>query len=95
MRTKYGRDVFPVMARRCSECLFGENAIVSKKRRKAILLECERTDSHFECHKATAAGEEVCCRGFYETRSTNLIRVAWRLGVIAWIDPDTIEQVEE
>lgn len=94
-RTKYGRNVFPVMARRCDECLFSENAIVSKTRRKAILAECKRDDAHFECHKGTLAGEEICCRGFLETRSTNLIRIAFRLGVIVWVDPETMEQEEQ
>lgn len=94
-REKFDRSVFPIMARRCDECLFSENAIVSNKRRKAILKDCQRADIHFECHKGTIAGEEICCRGFFETRSTNLIRIAERLNRIIWIDPDTIEQVEE
>ena len=94
-RTKYGRDVFPVMARRCDECLFSENAIVSNARRKDILKDCQRSDTHFACHKGTLANEEICCRGFFETKSTNLIRIAERLGVIVFVNPDTMEQKEE
>lgn len=94
-RTKYGRDVFPIMARRCSECLFGPNKIVSNERRAEILKECKQGDSHFLCHKGSIAGEEICCRGFYEKKTTNLIRIAERMNRVIWIDPDTIEQVEE
>ncbi len=67
-----------VCAKRCNQCLFSSNRIVSKKRMKEILQECEQTDSHFVCHKS----EDSVCAGFYETRSTNLIRIMQRLNGI-------------
>ena len=67
-----------VCAQRCNQCLFSGDRIVSKKRMKEILQECDRTDSHFVCHKT----ENAVCAGFHETRSTNLIRVMQRLNGI-------------
>jgi hypothetical protein len=45
---------------------------------KDILQQCERNDNHFVCHKT----EDAVCAGFYETRSTNLIRIMQRLNGI-------------
>lgn len=93
-RTKFGREIFPIMSRRCDECLFSEKKIVSNARKKDILKDCARGDNYFECHKGTIASEEICCRGFFETKSTNLIRIAYRLGVIRFVDPETLEMEE-
>ena len=45
---------------------------------KDILQECKQSDSHFVCHKT----KDTVCSGFYETRSTNLIRIMQRLNGI-------------
>jgi hypothetical protein len=58
--------MFKVQAERCNQCLFSTNKIVSDKRRKQILQECVKTDTHFVCHKGTIKGVEVCCSGFHE-----------------------------
>jgi hypothetical protein len=67
-----------VCAQKCDQCLLSDNRIVPKKRMKEILNECKQADSHFVCHKT----EDAVCAGFYETRSTNLIRIAQRLSSI-------------
>lgn len=59
--------MFQVMSRRCDECLYGSNKIVSKERMKEILAEIERNDCHFICHKATIVGRDVCCRGDWDS----------------------------
>ena len=81
--------MFKVYAARCNECLFSKDKIVSDERRAQILAECKRKDSHFICHKATISGQNVCCRGFYETQTSNLIRVMGRIGGIEFVNlPD-------
>lgn len=79
---------FKVCEKPCDQCLFSKNRIVSGERMKQILNDCKRNDTHFVCHKATIAGKEVCCRGFYDTQTSNLIRISQRLGMVQFIkDP--------
>lgn len=77
--------MFKVYAERCAECLFSKDKIVSNARRKELLADCRSRDTHFICHKASIAGDSICCRGFYDTQSTNLIRVAQRLGAVEFV----------
>lgn len=70
---------------KCDQCLFTKDRIVSADRMKQILAECARDDTHFICHKASIAGQDACCRGFYETQSSNLLRIAQRLGAVEFI----------
>lgn len=87
---------FKVMAERCNECLFSQSRIVSRARMGQILRDCRRRDAHFICHKATIAGNQnVCCRGFYDTQSTNFIRIAGRLGVIEFVTEAELQQLNE
>lgn len=76
---------------KCDQCLFSENRIVSGKRMKEILNDCRRQDAHFTCHKASIEGKDVCCRGFYDTQTSNLIRIMQRLNGIQFVDPATGE----
>lgn len=80
---------FQVCEKPCNQCLFSKNRIVPAARMREILAGCKRDDAHFICHKASIAGREVCCRAFFDTRDTNLIRVAGRLGMIEFVDPST------
>lgn len=80
---------FKVCNEPCNQCLFSKDKIVSNERRKQILDECKREDTHFICHKATIEGKEVCCRTFYDTRDTNLIRIAQRLNMVEFVNPTT------
>jgi hypothetical protein len=57
---------FRVRHTQCDQCLYSKNRIVSKARVKAVLAGCAKSGSHFECHKATISGAQVCCRGFYD-----------------------------
>lgn len=80
---------FKVAAERCDQCLFTKDAIVDSARRRNILSERARKDSHFICHKFTMVGEEACCRAFYDRDpgATNLMRIAGRLGVVEFVEP--------
>lgn len=75
---------FKVQAHKCGECLFTQNRIVSDKRAAQIIRKCAREDVHFECHKGTAIGQEIACRGFHEAfpHIGQLRRIAERLGMI-------------
>lgn len=78
---------FKVMAERCNQCLYGADKIVSDRRRKEILREIDRRDSHFICHKATIAGQNIACRGDWDQRTCGQIgRMAGRIGMIEFVD---------
>ena len=70
----------------CGKCLFGKNKIVNDARKSQILRDCERNDAHFTCHEATIENRDVVCAGFYNTRTTNLIRISQRLGMVDFVD---------
>lgn len=70
----------------CSQCLFSKERIVSNARRKDILKECQRKDTHFNCHKETIKGNECVCSGFFTSCSSNMIRIAGRLNMIKFVD---------
>lgn len=81
---------FKVAKKCCSECLFTTNKIVSHGTKSEVLQDCLRKDAHFVCHKATIKGQDICCRGFYDQDpgSTNMMRIASRLGEIRFVDVD-------
>lgn len=76
---------FPVYANRCDQCLFSKDKIVSDTRRKDLLEDMAKKGSWFVCHKASIAGESVCCKGFYDTKSNNDLVIAERLGMIEFV----------
>lgn len=76
---------FPVYAKRCDQCLFSKDKIVSDARRKDLLEDMAKKGSWFVCHKASIAGESVCCKGFYDTKSNNDLVIAERLGMIEFV----------
>lgn len=55
-----------VLTERCERCLLGPDPLVGVESVRRILEDCERTDTHFTCHMATARGVEVACGGFYQ-----------------------------
>lgn len=78
---------FNVMARRCDQCLFGPNKIVSDERKADVLEACEKHDLHFVCHKATMVGQDVCCRGFYEQMpGSTFMQISCRLGWVEYVE---------
>ena len=78
--------MFKVKKERCPECIYDKNKIVSNSRRTELLADIRQNDSYFICHKATIKNEDICCKGFYETNTSNLIRVSQRLGMVEFVD---------
>lgn len=70
----------------CNQCLFSKNKIVSEERKQGLLKEIESEDSYFVCHKASIEGKNHVCRAFYEQKTSNLIRISQRLGIVAFVD---------
>jgi len=70
----------------CGKCSFGSNKIVSDARKANILIGCARKDTHFICHEATIEKKEVVCAAFYNTRTSQMIRISQRLGAIEFVD---------
>lgn len=89
MATRKGRG-FLVAHRRCDQCLFGPNKIVSDARRDQILEELDTLgdERHFVCHKI--AGRDAQCRADYDRdpERTQGQRIAARLGVLQFVDED-------
>lgn len=79
--------MFKVCETECNQCLFSKNRIVSAERVKEVLKNCEKKDAHFICHKASNKDEDICCRGFYDKKTSNLIRIAQRLNAIEFVNP--------
>lgn len=75
-----------VMRDKCVECLFSENRIVRPGRMADIIKDCRKTDNHFICHKATLKNTEAVCRGFYDTQTSQMIRIAGRLNAIEFVE---------
>lgn len=77
-----------VMAKQCDQCLFSKNKIVSDSRKKSLLKKIVKEQSLFECHKATIAGKNNCCKGFYDQLGyhSQMIRIAGRLGAIKFVE---------
>jgi len=77
-----------VCEEQCSQCLFTAMRIVSKKRMAEIIKECRKNDTHFICHKHSVNGDDVMCRGFYETQPpSQLLRIAERLNMVIFVKP--------
>jgi hypothetical protein len=82
-----------VMARRCDQCLFGKDRIVSGRRAAEIIAQTARDNVPFLCHKATIARREITCRGSYERDGGgNIGRIMQRLGAVRFIDPETMQE---
>ena len=70
----------------CNQCLFSKDKIVSNERRKDILNDCRKSDTHFICHKATIEGKDICCKAFYDNQTSNLIRISQRMNMVKFVD---------
>ena len=76
----------------CKNCLLSPDAIVDANRRKEIIKECKKEQTHFVCHKASMEGKDVCCKTFYDKLGhfSQMIRIADRLGAIEFVEqPET------
>lgn len=79
-----------VCSKQCDQCLFTSNRIVSKGRAAQLIKDTLRKDTEFECHKGTIAGQHIVCRGWFDRYPTQNIRIAGRLGVIKYVDPESL-----
>lgn len=70
----------------CGQCLFSKNKIVSDERKENLLSDIKREDTHFICHKASIEGKDHVCRGFYDKKTSNMIRISQRLNMIKFVD---------
>lgn len=85
------RNGFAVMAERCDQCLYGPDKIVSNARRAQLLRDLNRDDSHFICHKASIADQEVACRGDWDQRGCGQMgRIAERLQCVIFVREDEL-----
>lgn len=94
----YGPGGLRVAAKRCDQCLFSPNKIVSDKRKAEILRKCRREDGFFICHKSSLRGEACVCAGYAEGEArseqrSQMLRIAQRLNMIVLVDPVTGEAV--
>ena len=80
--------MFKVKKECCGQCLFGKDKIVSSERKRDILSDCRQGDSHFICHKASIKGEDICCKGFYDTQTSNMMRISQRMGMVEFVDEE-------
>lgn len=87
MRLRHDPAILRVMEKRCDECLYSMRKIVSDERRDEVLVHCERTETHFVCHKGSLAGVDVMCRGHWDlTKNATLRnRLAQHLGVVRFV----------
>ena len=77
--------MFKVKKECCGQCLFSNSKIVSDDCKKDILEDCENNDSHFICHKASINSKDICCKGFYDTKTSGMIRISQRLGMVQFV----------
>lgn len=82
-----------VCARQCDQCLFSKNKIVDEKRKQELLSECERDQTHFNCHKGTIAGQNVVCNGFFRNKTTPFLDIMKATGKIEFIEPSDIQKL--
>lgn len=83
---KRDRTKLLVLKKRCPECLFSGARLVPPSRMEEILRLCERKNCHFTCHRASIAGFDAVCRGFYEERTTPALVLGGLLGRLEFID---------
>ena len=90
-------DTFKVAQEKCNQCLLTQNKIVDDARRKQIIRDCLRKDRYFICHKATLAGQEVCCRGFFDAyrNDITLSRAAQIFNAVEYVDVEHLEPEAE
>ena len=75
-----------VKRKKCDQCLFSNNKVVSDSRKADILIECDYYETHFICHKSSIELGNTCCKGFYDSETSQMIRIARRLKMIEFVD---------
>lgn len=91
-RVHHDRSVLRVADKRCDQCLYSQNKVVSDARRDEILAYCARTEVGFSCHKATDAGHDVMCRGHWDATKNDTLRnrLAQMLDVVRFVSVDAL-----
>jgi len=84
---------FNVLAKRCDECLFTENKIVSPERADALTQEALANDGFFVCHKATLCGIVVGCHGFFDQHNTPPTAIAKAFGFVRFIKEERLKAI--
>lgn len=79
----------------CKNCLLSSDSIVSPERRKDILSECKKDQTHFICHKASQDGSDVVCKTYYDKLGyqSQMVRIAQRLNAIEFIEQPVAEKL--
>lgn len=72
----------------CKNCLLSPDSIVSPTRRKEIIQECVKKQTHFQCHKATIEGKDILCKTFFDKlgHHSQMVRIAERLNMIEYVE---------
>lgn len=55
-----------IYKKRCKNCLFSDNKIVSDERKAELLNEIAKEESYFVCHIASINNKDIACRGFID-----------------------------
>lgn len=89
------RPTHDIMARRCDQCLYGADRIVSGARAAQLIRDTRSKDAPFLCHKGTIAQREITCHGsLRDTGGGQIGRIMTSLKLARWIDPDTMEPTQ-
>lgn len=98
----YPRSFLHVLESKCSTCIFTKNTILEggKARLQAQLALCEKNGNYQECHHATNAGEQVCCRGFWDWCHKNdrvpaVIQIGERLRLVVEVSQADLDALAE
>lgn len=79
-----------ICEKKCDECLFTKNRLVSFERAKELILECLENDQYFICHKSTLKWGTVCCKWFFDKHKRDVlpIRLATSLNILEFVNTD-------
>ena len=89
--TKPGRG-FRVSAEQCASCIFGPNSAIAGRpaRMRDLARQWAKRDCHQVCHAFGSGdddeldGEDVACRGWWDTQTSQNARIAERLGCVSF-----------
>ena len=87
-----------VCARMCSTCIFrpGNPMNLPEGRVEKMTADAIKSEGVISCHHTTYGEHkdgEAVCRGFYELKSTVLLRLAAALNIIEWQEPEPKEAI--
>lgn len=81
--------------RRCGQCLTTRRRIVSSQRAAEIVRGCRQNGHHFQCHKGSAVGLNLHCRGVHDLAGSQAHRFAVAAGIeVRMIAADALSRGE-